>query len=81
MTEPGVVVVPARIARLSAGRRAQIWLRRNMFRSWRDGIVTIALGALGAYLAFRAIWFVFVTGRWDVVSRNLTLFMVGSDPP
>ena len=39
------------------------------------------LGAIGLYLAFRAIWFVFVTGRWDVVSRNLTLFMVGRFPP
>ena len=31
-------------------------------------------------MAYRFLRFVFVSGRWDVVQRNLTLFMVGRYP-
>lgn len=61
-------------------RRAASWMRRNIFRSWLDGLVTVVLGAIALYLAVRAVRFVFVTGRWEVVRRNLTLFMVGRFP-
>lgn len=73
MTAPATVVP-------GPSERALTWVRRNMFRSWRDGVVTLALGAVGAYLAFRALRFVFVTGRWEIVRRNLGLFMVGRFP-
>ncbi|HEY5875193.1 MAG TPA: hypothetical protein VIT64_07835, partial [Ilumatobacteraceae bacterium] len=32
------------------------------------------------YLLYRAMRFVFVTGRWDIVRENLTLFLVGPYP-
>jgi general L-amino acid transport system permease protein len=56
------------------------WARRNLFRSTGDTVVTVISGLLVAYVAYRLIRFVFVTGRWDVVRVNLTLFMVGRYP-
>lgn len=65
----------------SVPTRAAVWARRNLFRSWLDGLVTVVFGTIGLYLAVRGLRFVFVTGRWEVVRRNLTLFMVGRFPP
>jgi general L-amino acid transport system permease protein len=61
-------------------RGAGDWIRRNLFRSWIDGIITVVAAVVLAYVAFRFLRFVFVTGRWEVVQRNLTLFMVGRYP-
>jgi general L-amino acid transport system permease protein len=61
-------------------RSAGEWIRRNLFRSWSDGIITIVAGAVLAYVAFRFLRFVFVSGRWDIIERNLALFMVGRYP-
>jgi general L-amino acid transport system permease protein len=56
------------------------WARRNLFRSRWDTVVTVVAGLVVAYVAYRLIRFVFVTGRWDVVRVNLKLFMVGRYP-
>jgi general L-amino acid transport system permease protein len=56
------------------------WIRRNLFRTWVDGLVTVVATIVLAYVAFRLARFVFVSGRWDVVRVNLTLFMVGRYP-
>jgi general L-amino acid transport system permease protein len=56
------------------------WLRRNLFRTPLDGAVTVVGGLIAAYVAFRLIRFVLVTGRWEVVTENLKLFMVGRYP-
>jgi general L-amino acid transport system permease protein len=56
------------------------WARRNLFRSKGDTVVTVISAIVVAYVAFRLIRFVFVTGRWDVVRVNLTLFLVGRYP-
>jgi general L-amino acid transport system permease protein len=56
------------------------WARRNLFRTWVDGVVTVIAAALIGYVAFRLGRFVFVSGRWEIVRRNLTLFMVGRYP-
>jgi general L-amino acid transport system permease protein len=62
--------------RLSAVR----WVRRHLFNSWYNGVVTVALlGAIG-YLGYRFFGFLFITGRWEPVTENLTLFMVGRYP-
>ncbi len=58
--------------------RASTWVRKHLFRTWVDGVVTIVSGAVGAYLLYRLTRYVFVTGRWDIVRDNLSLFMVGS---
>ena len=56
------------------------WLRRNLFRTWIDGLVTVVAVLVIGYVAFRLARFVFVSGRWDIVQQNLTLFMVGRYP-
>ncbi len=56
------------------------WVRRNLFRSVGDGIVTVIAGLVVLYLLFRALNYVFVTGRWEIVQVNLRLFMVGRYP-
>src|SRR5262245_7846884 len=56
------------------------WVRRNLFRSAGDTVVTVVAGLVAVYVAFRVVRFVFFTGRWDVVRDNLKLFMVGRYP-
>ena len=56
------------------------WLRRNLFRTWTDSILTIVFGALALYALFRTFNFIFVTGRWDIIRVNLRLLMVGRFP-
>lgn len=56
------------------------WLRRNLFRTPFDSVLTIVLAPLTAYLLFRFVRFVFVTGRWEIVEVNLKLLMVGNWP-
>lgn len=56
------------------------WLRRNLFRSPLDGIVTVVSALVALFVLYRAARFVFVTGRWDVVEVNLKLLMVGRYP-
>lgn len=41
-------------------------------------VTSFALGALAAYVAFRVFRFVFVTGRWEIVTSNLRLFAFGT---
>ncbi len=56
------------------------WARRNLFRTWIDGVITVIAAIVIGYVAFRLLRFVFVSGRWEIVRRNLTLFMVGRYP-
>lgn len=56
------------------------WVRRNLFGSVKDGIVTLVSGAVVAYALYRLARYVFVTGRWDIVRVNLKLFLVGRYP-
>lgn len=76
LEEPMVIAAEGPPERLSAGR----WVRRHLFNSWYNGVVTVVLvGAIG-YVGYRFFGFLFVTGRWDPVTENLTLFMVGRFP-
>lgn len=65
---------------MSAPSPAAVWLRRNLFRSWVDGIVTVVSAVVIATVLYRAIRFVLVTGRWEVIEANLRLLMVGRFP-
>ncbi len=56
------------------------WIRENLFRSRWDGLVTIVVGSITAYALFRFARFVFVTGRWEIVEVNLSLYMKGVWP-
>ena len=65
---------------MSRHRSPLTWLRRNLFRTWVDSILTIVFGALAVYALFRIVNFVFVTGRWEIIRVNLRLLMVGRFP-
>jgi general L-amino acid transport system permease protein len=56
------------------------WLRKNLFGSWLDTILTI-LGALIIYWAVTGLlrW-VFTVAEWEVVRANMRLIMVGQYP-
>lgn len=53
------------------------WLRRNLFATPLSGVLTVTFGALLAYVAYRALRFAFVTGRWEFARANLQTFVVG----
>ena len=56
------------------------WVKRNLFRNWWSGLITIVLAPLTLYLLYRGLRFLFVTGQWEAVQVNLTLFMQGTFP-
>jgi len=61
-------------------RGAVAWMRRNLFANRRDTVLTIIAGIVVGFVAYRALRFVFVTGRWTIIRDNLSLFMVGRYP-
>ena len=56
------------------------WVKRNLFRNWWSGLISLVLLPLSVYMAYRGLRFLFVTGQWDAVRVNLTLFMQGTFP-
>mgnify|MGYP002403378498 CR=1 FL=1 len=62
------------------GHAVVSWARRNLFRSVVDGVVTVLAAAVSAWLLWRSVRFVFVTGRWDIIRVNLRLLMIGRYP-
>lgn len=56
------------------------WIRANLFNTWYNSLLTIVLTPAIGYVIYRALWFVFVSGRWEIVEVNLTNFMVGLYP-
>ncbi len=63
-----------------SGNSIITWLRKNLFRSALDSVVTIVFGSIAIWAIYRTLRFIFVTGRWDVVRANLNLFMTGAWP-
>jgi len=59
---------------------ALVWLRRNLFRSPADGILTVVSAVVVATVLYRTARFVAVTGRWEIIEVNLRLLMVGRFP-
>ena len=55
------------------------WIRKNLFGSVKDTILTILFGAVLGYMAYRGIVYAFFSGRWEVVSAGpLSAYMVGN---
>lgn len=59
---------------------ASAWAREHLFRNRRDTVITVVAGTVVAWVLYRALRFVIVTGRWEVVQANLSLFLVGRYP-
>ena len=57
-----------------------LWIRRNLFRTWWDAILTVVFGALSIWVVWSLIEFVFITGRWEIIEVNLKLLLVGQFP-
>ena len=56
------------------------WLRKNLFNTWYNGLATVIAVVVGAILIYYGGRFIFVTGQWEAVRKNLTLLMVGIFP-
>lgn len=56
------------------------WVRERLFPNVSSGVVTLLLLPVILYAAYRVFLFVVINGRWEVVERNLTLFMQGTFP-
>ncbi len=68
------------MTRHTAFTRLRAWARLNLFRTWLDGLVTVVVGAAALYISFRMLNYALVTGRWEIVRRNLKLLLVGRFP-
>jgi len=56
------------------------WMRKNLFGSWLDAILTIA-GAVIIYWSLKAfLTWVFTTAEWEVIAANMRLLMIGQYP-
>lgn len=66
--------------RMDSSARAYRWARRNLFRSWGDGLLTVVFGGLALYGVIRFVLFLFVNARWEIIEVNLRLLMVGRWP-
>ncbi|WP_420638339.1 amino acid ABC transporter permease [Candidatus Poriferisocius sp.] len=55
-------------------------LRKDLFNTWYNALITILLSAVGVYLAYRGGKFLFASGQWQSVRANLTLLMIGTFP-
>lgn len=56
------------------------WMRKNLFSDWFNSLLTIVLVTVLGYAAYRFIDWGFNMARWDVLPRNIRLFMVGTYP-
>jgi general L-amino acid transport system permease protein len=56
------------------------WIRRNLFRSITDTILTVISASILGYVIFQVFQFVFVTGRWEIIQVNLKILLVGRFP-
>lgn len=56
------------------------WIRRNLFSNVFNGALTVVSAAVIAFVVFRFLRWVFVTGEWGVVKANLRLYMIGRFP-
>jgi len=65
---------------LTRGFVARNWARKHLFRTPLDALLTVVFGGLSLYLIYRAFLFVFVNARWEIISSNLKLLMIGRWP-
>lgn len=56
------------------------WVRKNLFSTWYNALLTLAsLGFIYVVLRGLVTW-ALTTARWEVVTTNLTLFLIGPFP-
>lgn len=56
------------------------WLHKNLFSTWYNALLTIVMLILAALIARGVLEWALTQARWEVISVNLRLFMVGQYP-
>lgn len=56
------------------------WLRRNLFSTWYNALLTLLLGGTLAWVAVEGVRWALTAARWGVVTANLRLFLIGQYP-
>jgi general L-amino acid transport system permease protein len=56
------------------------WLKKNLFSTWYNTLITILVAWLVVSLARPALEWALTSARWGVIRANLTLFMIGQYP-
>lgn len=56
------------------------WLRKNLFNNWYNSILTLISLVVIYYIATGVVTWLLTDARWDVVTDNFKLFMVGQYP-
>ena len=56
------------------------WLRRNLFSTWYNALLSVVMLVVIAWAARGLIVWALETARWEVVAVNFRLFMVGQYP-
>jgi general L-amino acid transport system permease protein len=56
------------------------WLRRNLFSTWYNALLTVLCLALIALAGRSALEWALGQARWEVITANLRLFLVGQYP-
>jgi general L-amino acid transport system permease protein len=72
------IVVEAEPPRVQLG--AWGWVRANLISTPLNAVFSVVFGLFLVWVAYRALRFVFVNAEWEIVRRNLRLFMVGLYP-
>jgi general L-amino acid transport system permease protein len=56
------------------------WLQKNLFSSWFNSLLTVGIVAVLLWLFLNFWRWATTTAKWDVIPKNLPLFMVGLYP-
>ncbi|GIW00428.1 amino acid ABC transporter permease [Roseiflexus sp.] len=56
------------------------WMHKNLFSTWYNALLTIIMLALTAFLVRGILEWALMQARWEVISANLRLFLVGQYP-
>src|SRR5688572_30426958 len=56
------------------------WLRHNLFGSIWSGLTTLVVGTVAVIALFLSVEWALTDARWDVVTGNLKLFLIGTYP-
>jgi general L-amino acid transport system permease protein len=56
------------------------WLHHNLFRTWRDSLLTVVVVVVGAWVTSQVALWALGGARWGVITQNLRLFLIGLYP-
>jgi len=74
------VTTPSSTAPLPDSISPVEWLKKNLFNSWFNSILTVILAGLLGRVAYGFITWAFTTAEWLVIPANLPLYFAGRYP-